>query len=233
MVPRALGAAAREGSIDAGLMASADYFDLEPRFELVRPTMGVAARRHVGSVVLLSNDRPANLDGERVALTTESSTSVRLLKLIARARWGVEPRWVSESDLVGEARGKVAAMLLIGDRALEAMAAPDRQGWARTTDLAAEWWAWQEMPFVFAVWAVASALPAADKERFGGFLTGSLAVGRTRFDAIARHRPATFGSSRQLSRYLSHFDYRLREPELEAMNRFRDLVAEHGLAGGG
>lgn len=231
MVPRELGVAAREGTIDAGLMATADYLDLEPRFELVRPAMGVSARRHVSSVVLLSNDRPSGLDRKRIALTTESSTSVRLLKLLARARWGIEPIWVAESELGGEVRGRAAGILLIGDRALDAMAAPDRQGWARTTDLASEWWTWQERPFVFAVWAVAADLPIAEKERFGGFLTGSLAVGRDRLDTIARDQPATRGSPRQLYRYLSHFDYRLREPQLGAIDQFRSLIAEYGLGG--
>lgn len=227
MVPSALGRAARAGEIDGGLMATADYLELENDFELVDPKMGVAARRHVRSVVLLSNDPPSGLDGRRIGVTGESSTSVQLLKLLARARWKIDPVWVPEHEFGGDPRGQVAGLLLIGDRALEAMAAPDRLGWARTTDLATEWWAWHELPFVFAVWVARKTLPKRERDRFAGFLAGSLAVGRLQIPELVVTHPGSLGSPEVLRRYLEHFDYRLDDAELAAIDRFRLLLAEY------
>ena len=231
MVPSVLGAAAAEGTIDAGLMAIADVLDRGDAYELIQPGMGVAARRHVRSVILLSNGRPQDLDGRPVVLTTESSTSVRLVKLLARARWNVSPQWIPENEVTGDIRTHADGVLLIGDRALEAVAAPDRGGWVRTTDLASEWWAWQQRPFVFAVWVVASALPAGDKARLGGFLTGSLAVGRERLSDLARAHSGVLGTTEDLEAYLTNFDYRLDTEELEAIDRFGALLAEYAVTG--
>jgi chorismate dehydratase len=227
MVPSVLGRAARAGEIDGGLMATADYFGLENEFELVDPKMGVAARRHVRSVVLLSNDSPSGLDGRRIGVTGESSTSVQLLKLLARARWNIDATWVPEEEITGDPRGQVAGLLLIGDRALEAMAAPDRSGWMRTTDLATEWWAWHELPFVFAVWVARKTLSEQERNRFAGFLAGSLAVGRLRIDEFVATHPGSLGKPDVLRRYLEHFDYRLDEAEFEAIDRFKRLLAEY------
>jgi chorismate dehydratase len=227
MVPSALGHAARAGEIDAGLMATADYIGLENEFELIDPRLGVAASRHVRSVILLSNEPPSGLNGRRIALTDESSTSVRLLKLVARARWKIDATWVPEHEISGDPRGQVDGLLLIGDRALEAMAAPDRSGWVRTTDLATEWWMWQELPFVFAVWVARRTLPERERNRFAGFIAGSLAVGRQRIADLVATRPGSLGQPEVLRQYLEHFDYRLDDAELEAIDRFRLLLAEH------
>ena len=232
MVPSALGRAARAGEIDGGLMAVADHFELENDFELVDPHMGVAASRHVRSVVLLSNDSPSGLDGRRIAVTEESSTSVQLVKLLACARWKIDATWVPEHEIGGDPRGQVAGLLLIGDRALEAMAAPNRLGWARTTDLATEWWMWQELPFVFAVWVARRTLPERERNRFAGFLAGSLAVGRQRIAELVATRPESLGEPEVLRRYLEHFDYRLDDAELEAIGRFKHLLAEHRIKPG-
>ncbi|MBW3660494.1 MAG: menaquinone biosynthesis protein [Gemmatimonadetes bacterium] len=229
MVPRKLGQAARDGVIDAGLMAVADFFTVDGTFDLVTPSMGVAAAEHVRSVVLLSHRRPRELYGARIGITGESSTSKRLLELLATAYWEIEPTWVPEAEIEGEPRETVDALLLIGDRALAAVADPEREGWSRTVDLAAEWWTWQALPFVFAVWVVRSAVARRERERFSGFLTGSLAVGVERIPEIAASRADTLGDAETLRAYLGHFTYRLGALEREGLARFRDLLAEHDI----
>ncbi|MDX1660280.1 MAG: menaquinone biosynthesis protein [Gemmatimonadota bacterium] len=229
MVPRALGQAARDGAIDAGLMAVVDWFAVDGTFELVSPPMGIAAREHVRSVILLTDRQPRRLDGGRIGVTGESSTSKRLLELLAAACWEIEPEWISETEIDGDPRDSVDALLLIGDRALEAVADPDRKGWGRVVDLAAEWWSWQALPFVFAAWVVRSAIGRRDRERFAGFLTGSLAIGTERIGEIAAAHANGLGSADALRAYLSHFVYRLGVEERAGLDRFRDLLAEHDI----
>jgi chorismate dehydratase len=229
MAPRDLGVAAGNGTIDAGLMAVADWFREDGSFELIEPELGVAASGHVRSVVLFSHDAPGRLDGRRVAVTRESSTSRRLAQLLAAAYWQAGIEWIPEDELKGDPAQDADGFLLIGDRALELMAEETHGGWARSTDLATEWWTWQALPFVFAVWAVRSALPRRERARFGGYLSGSLALGSERLDTIAAEHAGALGDAETLEAYLRHFTYRLGPEELEGMRRFRDLLAEHDI----
>lgn len=229
MVPRELGEAARNGVIDAGLMAAADWFTVDGTFGMVSPALGVAAREHVRSVILLAHAQPRRLDGKRIGVTGESATSKRLLELLARARWQIDATWVPESEIEGDPRDAVDALLLIGDRALTAVASDDLQGWGRAIDLAAEWWAWQGLPFVFAVWAVRQAVPRRERERFAGFLSGSLAVGSFHLAEIAEAHAGPLGEADTLRVYLEAISYRLGVAEREGLGRFRDLLAGHGI----
>ena len=229
MVPRDLGVAARNGVIDAGLMAVADWFRVDGSFDLIEPALGVAASEHVKSVILFSHGPARRLDGKRVAVTRESSTSRRLAQLLAAAYWEVDVEWVPEDELEGDLAEAADGFLLIGDRALSRMALEDLGGWERAIDLAAEWWTWQALPFVFAIWAVRSALPRRERERFGGFLSGSLALGSERLAEIAGDHAGTLGDAESLESYLRHITYRLGPDELEGMRRFRDLLAEHDI----
>ena len=229
MAPRDLGVAAGNGTIDAGLMAVADWFREDASFELIEPELGVAAREHVRSVILFSHESPGRLDGRRVAVTRESSTSRRLAQLLAAAYWKAAIEWIPEDDLEGDPATETDGLLLIGDRALELMADESHGSWARSTDLATEWWTWQALPFVFAVWAVRSGLPRRERARFGGYLSGSLALGSERLDTIATEHAGALGDAETLEAYLRHFTYRLGPEELEGMRRFRDLLAEHDI----
>lgn len=229
MVPRELGRAAGSGLIDAGLMAVADWFTVEGDFALVTPNLGIAAREHVRSVILLAHDQPRRLDGKRIGVTVESSTSRRLLELLARARWQIDVTWVPETEIEGDPRESVDALLLIGNRALEVMAMSDRGGWEKAIDLAAEWWSWQARPFVFAVWTLRSALPRRERERFAGFLSGSLAVGHERLREIAEAHAGRLGDDETLRAYLENFIYRLGPAERAGLDHFRDLLADHDI----
>ncbi len=229
MVPSELGEAARSGVIDAGLMAAADYFTVDGTFDLVSPPLGIAARGRVRSVILLAHDPPRRLDGKRIGVTSESSTSKRLLHLLARARWKIDATWVPESEIEGPPTEAVDAFLLIGDRALTAVASDGLGGWGQAIDLATEWWAWQGVPFVFAVWAVRQAVSRRERERFAGFLSGSLAVGSEHLADIAAAHAGALGGEDILRAYLEDFSYRLGAAEREGLRRFRDLLAEHDI----
>lgn len=228
MVPRELGEAARSGTIDAGLMAVVDWFSVDGAFDLVQPALGIAASERVHSVTLFTRRRPARLSGARIGVTRDTSTSRRLLELLATAYWEIEDvEWVAEDDLEGRPADAVDAMLLIGDEALAVARDPERFGWTRSVDLAAEWWSWQALPFVFAVWAVRVAVGRRERERFGGFLSGGLALGTERIEEIATEHAGEMGDADALRAYLEHFTYRLGPVEMEGMRRFRDLLADH------
>ena len=86
LVPRELGREAESGGVDLGLMATGDYLRLKDRFEPLSPPMGVATRGAVYSVLLFSRRPAGSLAGASISVTPETSTSIRLLRLLLDVR---------------------------------------------------------------------------------------------------------------------------------------------------
>ena len=227
MAPRQLGQEARAGRVDAGVMAAADFFDLEDAFERVGP-FGIACRGRVDSVLLLARSPVAALGGARVHLTPESSTSAALVRLLLESRFGLGGlRYERASTPLPQRLADGEAWLAIGDSALAALrAAPGEV----CLDLGAAWTEWTGLPFVYAVWAIRRTLPAADRAAFAAFLDASLARGERDLAGLARAHAAARGGAlgppEQLERYLGRFTYRLGAAEEEGLAAFRRLVME-------
>ena len=170
MVPRELGVAARNGTIDAGLMAVADWFRVDGLFDLIEPALGVAASEHVKSVILFSHDPPRRLDGRRVVVTRESSTPRRLAQLLAVAYGRARSR-DSEDEPKATRSMRRTGLLLIGDARsriprLTSAAGPGRSTGCGMVDVAGAAVRGRYLDG-------ASALPRRERERFGGYLSGS------------------------------------------------------------
>ena len=221
--PRDLGREAESGSIDLGLMAAGDFLRMRDRFEMLAP-MGVAARGPVLSVLLFSR-RPANALGDAlISVTPETSTSIRLLKLLLNVKRslpnvrfvrGLEP---SQAD----------GLLLIGDTAMRTRNRPP-EGFVHTLDLGADWLEWTGLPFVYAVWVVRSTLDPALKTELCSFIEASLTAGLATLPEIARRETGPGWSAAEVEGYLRRFQYRFGPEELQGLARFEALLSEHGL----
>lgn len=227
LVPRELGREAEAGSVDLGLMATGDYLRLRDRFELASPAMGVATRGAVQSVLLFSR-RPANaLAGALISVTPETSTSIRLLRLLLDVRRGLAGvRYVR-----GLEPAQADALLMIGDQAMR-MRQKRPEGFTHTLDLGSDWLEWTGLSFVYAVWAVRTALEVGVKADLGAFLESSLAAGLADLPAVARQQTGPGWTPEETEAYLRRFHYRLGPEDLVGMERFEALVAEHGLVQG-
>ena len=221
-VPAALGAQAAAGELLAGPLPLADYLRLEDRFERLGP-FGIAVRGPARSVLLFSRKPLRQLDGAAVAVTEETSTSALLLRLLLEGRYRLTP--------ASYRRGRdpeADALLLIGDEALRF-----RQTNAQypfEIDLGFEWWLWQHLPCVFAVWAVRRDLPAQEKKQLELALAHSLALSQGQFPAIAAEAAPVLGiHAAELVRYLEGFAYRLGAFEEEGIRKFRELADAHHL----
>jgi chorismate dehydratase len=220
--PRELGRMAAEGEIDAGILATADYLACEGRYEPVAG-LGIANREEVRSILLASRYPMEELGGKTVGITEETSTSVRLLRVLLEVRHGVRP-----AAYVRGVRGAADAFLVIGNEALAQNALPT-PGFPHRYDLASEWWAWKRLPFVFALWAIRRSLPDGIKEGFAELLERSFAVGLEKIDEIAAEHAGGLGSPEVLASYLRNFHYRLGPEEMKGLQEFRRLVLEHGM----
>ncbi len=227
LVPRELGREAESGGVDMGLMASGDYLRLRDRFELMQPPMGVAARGTVMSVLLFSRRPAAALAGASVSVTPETSTSVRLGKLLLTVRRGLrDVRFVR-----GLEPRQADALLVIGDRAMRMRSRPP-EGFPHLLDMGADWLEWTGLSFVYAVWAVRRSLEADLKRELSAFLEASLAAGLSNLPEVARSQTEPGWTQDETEAYLRRFHYRLGAEDLAGLERFETLLAEHGLIEG-
>ena len=226
LAPRELGREAEAGTIDLGLMATGDFLRLRDRFELLAP-MGVAARGPVQSVLLFSKRPASALAGALISVTPETSTSIRLLKLLLNVKRGLrDVRFVR-----GLEPAQADALLLIGDTAMRTRNRPP-EGFVHTLDLGADWLEWTGLPFVYAAWVVRAALDPALKSELARFLEASLAAGLASLPEIARRQSIGGWNADEIEGYLRRFHYRFGPEDLAGLERFRALLTQHGLLAG-
>jgi chorismate dehydratase len=213
--PRALGEAVAAGRVDAGPLALADCLRLEGT--VCRLPYGIVGPAR-GQSVLLFSDRPMReLGGRRIAVTGETATSVRLLRILLAFRDDAPPPVLVPLDEPAE------AALLIGDAALRAHRGP----WPRPLcfDLGEEWTAWTGLPTVFASWAVRADVPATGRRALEAALATALDAGLAALPAIAARRRDVGLSEAEVVEYLRGFTYRIGADEEKAAAEFRRLLA--------
>jgi chorismate dehydratase len=218
--PRRLGQLAEEGVAAAGPMAVADWFRLEDRFEPLGD-FAIACEGSVYSVLFFARRSIDRLSGGRIGLTSESSTSVKLLRLVLERKHlqvGLEYSRELEEDDDG--------LLLIGDEALRA-GAEGLDRFPFVYDLGQEWHGWRALPFVFARWVVSKDVPQDDRRAIARSLEVSLAGWQRRLPEIAARRGRALGLDGQgVRRYLSTFTYRLGPVEEMGLRAFREMLEE-------
>ena len=222
--PRQLGEAASRGDIDAGAMSVVDYFRLAERFEPLG-NFGIAARGAAQSVLLFSRKPLTQLQGCAIDVTDETSTSGILLRLLLEQRHHVFPSSYHPAN--GQAQD-VEARMVIGDEALR-MRTQDRWTPFRV-DLGVEWWLWQLLPFVFAIWVVRKDAPDRAKQQLVRSLDDALNANLQQMQPIIQRRSAALGMpGADIEQYLKSIRYRLDDADRQGMQRFRELLEIHHL----
>lgn len=229
-VPAELNRLVLSGEVGLSLVSS--YFYLVHQEELgLLPDFSVAVLGRVYSVNLFHKGNLADL--QRVALTTESATSVALLQLLLRER-GIAPSYQRAEGAL-ELLETYDGVLLIGDRAIQAYAQllpslpetphalPTRFGEVEVVDLSMLWFARTRLPFVFAVWAYRKENPPP--------LGLVQALRRARRQGLARLGEVAEGEARRLGvhpalmeHYLWNFRYHLEEPDRLGLAAFAEAL---------
>jgi aminodeoxyfutalosine synthase len=223
VVPRRMGTLSKRGEIAAGLFSLMDYFDQEDELEL----MGwcIATRDQVKSVMLFSKEGWRDLDGKTIGITDDTATSVRLLQILLARKYGVRATCVRMHAGVND-HSSYDAVLLIGDEALRRNK-EGLPGFELVFDLALEWYDWQKLPFVFAVWAAQQSMSQPDKAELKEMIQRSLASSGGDYVPIAGAHGRRIGlTDAETQEYLAGFNYTLGEREREAMTVFRGLAAD-------
>jgi aminodeoxyfutalosine synthase len=223
IVPRRMGELSAAYLIDAGIFSLMNYFSQEEDLELMNYC--IATRDQVKSVMLFSKEGWGDLEGKRIGVTDDTATSIRLLQVLLKKKYGVQASLVRMHSGVND-HSEFDAVLLIGDDALRRnkFGLP---GFELVFDLAKEWYEWQKLPFVFAVWALKKSLPPEKKSELKQVLESSLEQNESKLDRVGALHGKQIGlTPSEVREYLEGFNYRLGDRERTAMQVFRKLYQE-------
>lgn len=150
-VPAKLNARLAEGTIDVCISSSIEFARHADEY-LILPGHCIGSRGPVQSVLLFSRCPVETLAGERLLVTSESATSVALLQVLLSKRWNLSDYSLqATSDPWQDALQQAPALLLIGDRALQAASVNSDY---HIYDLGLEWFLLTGLPFVYALWQI-------------------------------------------------------------------------------
>jgi chorismate dehydratase len=147
-VPAELNRMLLAGEIDVCPSSSIEYAYHPDRYTIL-PQLSISSVGAVASVLLFSKVPIEKLDCRKIRLSSESATSVNLLKILLGQRFGCSCNYETARPDAAVIDGDVSALLLIGDAALRtSFKNPDLYVY----DLGGLWYSWTGVPFVFALW---------------------------------------------------------------------------------
>lgn len=204
---------------------------------VVLPGLSIASLGAVKTVLLFSwASDISELDGQSIALTDHSATSVELLKVLCRERYQIEPRFTFTKQHLPSMLAAHEGALIIGDDALvegaihRALSGPRGWGLPYIYDLSDEWLKMTGLPFTFSVWA-ARKDRAEDLASAGVFdaLYASTEQGLTETgrDMLAQAYAGRLGLPAGIcKRYLRDLRYHLMDDDLSGLKLFLELALD-------
>ena len=235
-VPSMLNRMLKSGEIDLAPISAIEAARYAEQV-VVLPGLSIASFGAVRTVLLFSWAADMrDLDGQSIALTDHSATSVALLDVLCRERYGIQPRFTVTRQHLPSMLADHAGALVIGDDALvegaihRALSGPDGWGLPYIYDLGDEWLKMTGLPFTFAVWA-ARRERAAELQAAGVFdaLYASTEAGLTETprDGLANAYAARLGLPAGVCRrYLRDLRYHLQDDDRAGLKRFLELALE-------
>jgi chorismate dehydratase len=158
------------------------------------------------------------LHGATIGVIEAASTAQRLLHVLLRLKYGIQPAAYVPLDVPHD------AFLLIGNRGLrQRLGAP---GFPHIHDLGAEWSAWTDLPFVFARWMVRRDVDTGDKALLQDALYVGLEEGVNALYAIAKPRLDLLMLPRDIIAYIQGLRYYIGAEEEKAIERFQQVLQQ-------
>jgi len=150
-IPAYLNGLMAAGGLDLSVVSSIEYA-YHPERYFILPDLSISCCGPVQSVLLLSRVPIDRLEGETVFVSTQSHTSVALLKVLFSIHLGIRADFEPADCSEALTRGRhPTAFLAIGDEALRLRVHDD---YPFRWDLGEVWREWTDHPFVFALWVV-------------------------------------------------------------------------------
>jgi len=227
--PAVLNRMLHENRLDLGFVSSHEYA-LHPDQYRIMSDLSISATGTVGSVFLFSELPVAHLDGKLVLLSSQSQTSVSLVKIILEEFYQLCPRYrFGQAEEIGADMERPAAVLAIGDEALR-LAVAGR--YPHQLDLGEAWHTQTGLPFVFAVWAVREDFCRDEPDTVLAIyqeLHRCLRQGKDRLREIsAKVAGRVPMDAEDCYRYLQGIEYDLSPEKQEALAKFFEYLIARG-----
>ncbi len=226
-VPTDLNRMLGAGDMDLGPVSSIAYARNHNRLLLSRH-LSISSFGAVDSIQLVAKCPLEQI--RTVALTTQSATSVALLKTMLKLRYEQDVTYSELAAPVEPALGDHDAVLLIGDQGLEALYFPTPR--TECHDLGEMWRDWTGLPMVYAVWAAredfartnGAELLAVEHE-----LVRCMDYGRDHLDKVVESALGRYRFDRAgLTRYFARLSYDFTAEYRAGLTRFYELAHEAG-----
>lgn len=215
-----------QGGIDLGFVSSFEYAASPERYQIMAG-LSISANGPVGSVFLFSHLPMEQLDRAPVLLTSQSQTSVSLVKIILEDFHGVRPRY-AQGDVLLDCQD-YQAVLAIGDDALRLV---DSSTYLYQFDLGDIWKRHTGLPFVFAVCAVRNDFAASHPEQLSAIHRELLRCrdeGKADLPEICRISALRIPmSEKKCYEYLTAIEYDLEAKKRKALESFFTYLIKRG-----
>jgi len=219
----------REGRIDVSPSSSIEYLRHQDKYELVE-NHSISSMGPVGSILLFSAKPVEELGGLTVLTSSQSETSVALIRIVLNKFYGLDCSFKSSSKKLKDTIGPSAAYLLIGDEALtEAVKWPGLYIY----DIGELWYKHTGLPFTFALWIANKDCRTEKSELYGKFIE-DLGRAKTsalkRMDTVAASCPLkNILSEQALISYWKKMSYDFRDEHRKGLALFNAYAKELGL----
>jgi chorismate dehydratase len=205
--------------IDAGPLSLVDAFRLEDR---LKPVSGFCVAA-VGSAVnsLLFSEIPIlELSNAPIVAVDVDSTSDRLLDVILRVRYDIQPGPRVSPDEPHQ------AVLITGDPALRRRRG--MRGYPHRYDLGWEWNQWTGLPFVFCRWMSRNDLEESDAALLEDTLYVGLEDGIDSLYHVTEPRDRLLMLPKDIAQYVQGLRFYIGRSENQAVNLFRGYLDQIG-----
>lgn len=228
-VPSKLNRMLAAGEIDLGFVSSYEYC-VRPEQYRILSDLSISSNGSVGSVFLFSRIKPQSLNGCSLLLSSQSETSVGLLKIILEEFYGVKPSYTIGS-VSEHGDGTFDGVLAIGDQALTMAKQTD---FPYRMDLGEVWKHHTGLPFVFALCCVQEKLCVSRPQNIKDVhheLVRCRRQGQQNLDWICKTVASRLVMDRKdCQNYLSGIEYDLDLEKQEALTRFFSFLIKRGEA---
>lgn len=227
-VPSELNRKIHSGEIDVSPSSSIEYLRNPWRYDLIG-NHSISCRGPVRSIFLFSKRPVEALGGMTILTTSQSETSVALLRIILKKFIGIDAGLTSSSDPIEKAMDRAEAYMLIGDDALvQAMRWPHLHRY----DLGDLWFRHTGLPMTFALW-IAGRECCTEGELLAQFrkdLDKAKALALRNLEAIAGASPLKgLLTAEELVQYWEGISYDFTAEHQAGLDLFKQYAGELGI----
>lgn len=228
-VPAELNRKLRDDIIDISPSSSIEHLRHPDRYEVIR-NHSISADGPIQSILLFSKTPLESLNGQTILTSSQSETSVALVKIICRKFYNLSCAFASSADPIVKALRSNPAYMLIGDDAIrESHKWPD----LHVYDLGSLWKQHTGLPFTYALWLVRKECAAEAPEALAGFirdLDRAKELSQTELREAAAAWPyKAMLPQEDLIAYWKGISYDLTDEHRQGLALFRRYAVELGL----